>query len=137
MESQFKKFSLRSDRWITDRSPIDILAYLLVNVNGECDSQVDGIMSFIQTVEKMMSKYIDTNFIVRMSPEIDRLSLYSDKNKVGNTYSSYSYRKAIDLMVVGISIDMSRKIDSTIIKIPEECIQIDDRVEFIKRMAGW
>jgi hypothetical protein len=129
MISKYKVFN-QIDNWVTDRSPLDLIAYLLVNVD-ETANDADRIVKFIEKCERTMNKYLDCNFIVRMSEDVDMISLNSDTDKQGEVYSSRVYRLSIDQMMVGLMMDMSKKVTTSIIEIPQDYDETFQRFGFI------
>ena len=131
MISKYKIFN-QKENWITDRSPLDLIAYLMVNVDETADG-AERIISFIEKCERTMTKYLDCNFIVRMSDDVDKISINFDADKIGKVYSSYQYRYSIDQMMMALMQDMSENVTTSIFDIPQDYHQTIQRFGFILR----
>lgn len=110
--------------FVTDRSPIDLMAYLLSNVDSTCSRLYDSAIScFSDQCIDMVDQHLDRIYVVGMFSD----EWIPTKEKEGKIYSSIAYRSLIDLVIKGTS-----TMAPDIIRIiPFSAQKVEERVEWV------
>lgn len=117
--------------FIIDRTPIDILAYLLTNIDGTTSSIFDSRgQSFINRCIDLSAKNF-THFVV-VSPGIP---FVTDVGKSGKVYNSGMYQESLTNVIIGAYYRYFERLRSlirkTLILVPESVTDLTARVDFI------
>lgn len=114
--------------FICDRTPIDILAYLLCNI----DSTTSNI--FDNRVEDFISRCIrqtqqNFNCIVLIPPGIP---FVGDISKSGKVYNSKAYQEALTNLIYGVCSRYFFKLElKKLVIVPDDVLDLDKRIDFI------
>ena len=84
--------------WVIDRSPIDILAYLMVSLDDTCTRLVDGrVKQFREQCIELTEEYFSTLFIVQ--PEIEYEEV---RGKQGKVFKTAAMQDALTDIMMGV-----------------------------------
>lgn len=115
--------------FIIDRTPIDVLGYLYCSldstVNKELDSEVNKLKQVvIESIQQL-------NTIIFINPGLENSVSNNElfvSGKNNPTFQSLIYRDALTNCMLGI---INRYVSTKVIIIPEEIINLQERLEFI------
>lgn len=135
LESRYASFTGLLGNWITDRSPVDILAYLMANVDGTCSDLFYDIFAKMQTkVKQINDNYIDITILVQPGISFDG-TCPEDKLKVGKVYLSEIYKETLNSLIFAQTTFISSSQTSFVV-IPRNVITIDNRVKFVEEIIS-
>lgn len=127
LEDSLNKY--RDVNFISDRTPLDILAYLLANIDHTTSKFFDTKTNIlISNVIELIKNHFTHIFIIL--PGINPLL---DTEKVGKTYNSLAYQEAITNQVIGIFYRYLRNFNIKMEIIPKHLLNISDRVDYITK----
>jgi AAA+ ATPase superfamily predicted ATPase len=132
MERLLEKNRLdRFSSFIIDRTPIDILAYLLTNIDNTTSSIFDSRgQDLIERCLDLSSKYF-THFVVIPAS----IPFVRGDNKSGKVYDSRMYQESLTNMIAGTYYRYIERMSSenrkTLIIVPDELVDLSMRVDFI------
>lgn len=111
-----------SSIFITDRTPLDMAAYLLADIgNGEIDEHTqDEIMSYIGECFRVTKRYF--NQLVLIPPAIPFIP--SDYKAANNEPLIFSLHYTILGMLSALGVPYE--------KLPNDCLELGDRVSFVE-----
>lgn len=115
-------FDVDEPSFICDRTPLDMAAYLLADVgNGELDKHTqDEVMDYLQDCVKITIKYFDK--IVLVPPAIP--------------FVEREYKAAINQPLIfklhTQLLGMLNYLDLPYKELPKDCLDLGDRVQFVK-----
>lgn len=125
-----QRSGLGNTDYIMDRSPMDILGYLLCNIDHTTSVLFDRrLEEFIEKCITLSREYFDG--FVMIQPGINFVVEPGKDNKV---YNSRVYQEALTCSIMGALYRFYHKLgdDKMLIMIPESSRTIDDRICFIK-----
>lgn len=128
------------DSFVIDRTPVDILAYLLTNIDHTTSNIFDSRTS------KMIERCIDLSafFFTHCVVIPPGIPFVSDANKNGKVYNSKSYQESLTNMIVGIYMRYFENIFlrrpqpfGQLVRVPEDMLDLRDRVQFITNIIEY
>jgi hypothetical protein len=116
-------FEVDESSFICDRTPIDMAAYMLTDVsNSELDQHTqDEIMSYLGECFRITKQYFDK--LVLVPPAIPFIPAH-DKAAI-NEPLIFKLHYGISGMLSALDVDYR--------KLPNDCIELSDRVEFVEK----
>lgn len=133
IERKIKSISSFTPGYIFDRSPLDVLAYLLCNIDSTTSSMYDKeIKNFIDDCVQLTDQFFDT--LIFVPPGIGFVTEPSKNNKV---YNSYAYQESLSSMIIGFIYRFYDRFTKPkkIIMLPENCLDINKRIEYIQQQS--
>lgn len=115
--------------FISDRTPLDVLAYLFANIDNTTSKFFDTKTNILIGNALEMIKCHFTHIFVIL-PGINPLL---DTEKVGKTYNSLAYQEAITNQVIGIFYRYLHTFNIKMSIIPKHILTTADRVEYINQ----
>lgn len=130
MEKNLSRFSSKPS-FVTDRSPIDVLAYLQANIDNTCSHIFDTrCQTFINRCIELSREYF-THFVV-IPPSIP---FSGEVNKSGKVYNSKTYQESLTNIIIGAYYryfpQLQASGEKTLIVVPDEICNLNSRIEFI------
>ena len=110
--------------FVTDRSPIDVFAYLLAGVDGTCGRLYDHDVRAMEIECRNFREYLDLVYIVPMLPF--GTSKTAEAGKSGKVYDSYAYQLLVDSIIRSVSSGLQGVMD-----IPEILVGSESRANWI------
>lgn len=119
-------YSGKMNSYLFDRSPVDMIGYLLANIDQTTSSIFDkDVKEFIQSCISLTREHFD--LVIFVPTGFDSVTFCEGKN--GKVYSSLAYRMAISNVISGVYSDFLD--DFKVIKIPGSVSTTDERVDFV------
>ena len=117
-------FEVDESSFISDRTPIDMAAYLLADVgNGELDQHTqDEIMSYLGECFRVTKLYF--NKLVLIPPAIPFVP--SDYKAANNEPLIFKLHYSISGMLSALDVPYQ--------KLPSDCLELGDRIKFVERV---
>jgi hypothetical protein len=117
--------------FVIDRTPVDLLAYLLTNIDDTTSSIFDSRgQAFIDRCVALSAKHF-THFVV-VPPGIP---VVGDVNKRSKAYNSRMYKESLTDVIIGVYYRYFEALRAstrkTMIVVPDNVIDLDAKVEFI------
>lgn len=130
IQSIFKEKRNSKSLIVTDRTPIDVLAYLFANIDQTTSQLFDSrVSSFIKSCQILTMKYFSKIFVIQPAISFEKLP-----NKNGKVYNSFAYQVALTHNILGaltILKQESAENDSwNFHLIPQDIISLPKRVDF-------
>ena len=136
MRKQFSEFNEKTPagkRFITDRSPLDLIVYLMANSHGMTTVWEKSYQAVIDDCNKALNECVNKTFVISRNDNVDLISMLPGRipeNKRGEKHNSIPYRKLCDALFHGVvETDVNNE---DIIFIPKHLSSIETRVEFMK-----
>lgn len=131
MEGLLNRIVSNNNAFVIDRTPIDVLAYLLTNIDSTTSSIFDSRgKEFIDKCIDLSAKFF--SYFVVIPPGIP---FVGDTNKNGKTYNSKIYLESLTDVIIGAYCRyferLSSSIQKTLIVVPDRLTKLEDRVDFI------
>lgn len=132
--SKMEKFFLQTTGgFITDRTPLDLMGYLLANIDSTTSSVFDEqVHNLKQNIHELTERVFDVLVYVPVS-----FPFIEEGSKVGKVYASYAYREAISrILYYDVSnFETKRKL---VIKIPQSMNSFYERIDYIiEKLTKW
>lgn len=129
-ENMLIKASKDNTQFVCDRSPLDLIGYLLANIDSTTSSLFDRQVKDLILSCVDMVKFFTTH-VVHVPLAIDFAEEYG---KSGKVYNSLAYRESVNKIILGTSLEYKDDFDlyeRKMIYIPKTCVDLLDRVNFI------
>lgn len=118
-----------------DRSPMDLIGYLLANIDHTCSPVFDrDVEELVTDIVSFTKKHITHTFLMEINPHIP---FSPEDNKNGKVYHSYGYRKAISNNILAATLEHLDKFRYDVV-IPEYVFRntVNDVVAITKHIIG-
>lgn len=128
LESFDKQYSAGGRDFVTDRTPVDMMAYLLADVQRQntTPEQSIGIANYLKDCAAVTNTHFTTLVVVQ--PGIPVIE------EEGKAPANYAYMEHISALVMGIVV--SELIIPSHYYIPRKLTNLADRVAVLKRVTG-
>ena len=113
------------DQFITDRTPIDMMAYTLADIQGTTEVQEHRLQAYLDRCFQATNQYF--RHLVIVPPAIPLVFA------AGKAALNPAYIQHIHFLVVGLSYSQHISPDIKVVPLPEQIISLPDRVEFVRQ----
>jgi hypothetical protein len=133
LENKFNGFDTPSGFWVSDRTPFDVLAYLMANIDYTCSDLFYQVFDDLQTLAcRIAKKYLD--FIVIIQPGIV-IPGDDDKEKTGKVYQSKIYKETLNAIIHSKTLELFPS--EQVLVVPREILDAEERVTYIRQWVQW
>ena len=113
--------------WVIDRSPIDILAYLMVSLDDTCTRLVDGrVKQFREQCIELTEEYYSQLVIVQPEIEYDEV-----RGKAGKVFKTAAMQDALTDIITGVCL---RQVDVEFFILPTN-LTPGNRIKYVTCMV--
>lgn len=122
--------------YVIDRTPIDVLSYLLANIDNTTSSIFDVRgQAFIERCIELSAKHF-THYVV-IPPSIPFVAA---DGKMGKVYNSKTYQESLTNIIIGAYYRYFEKLNysfkKTLVVVPDYITKLDMRIEFVASCIG-
>ncbi len=121
LEAAEKVWNAKRGRFITDRTPIDMAAYALADIQGSTDISFTGLEEYISRCFDATNKFF--RVLVLVQPGIPLV------HEEGKAALNEGYLEHLNFLMLGLCND--ERVSSKFLRLPREMTAIEDRVDSI------